>query len=211
MPLIYHQMAGRSLERIAALSDGVFAIAMTLIVLELKVPPHATVHNESDLLAVLADLAPHIAAYAMSFITLAIFWSGQQAQLNSLASSDRKFSMLQLAFLAAVATMPFSTSLLGEYITFRTALLIYWVNPLLMGVALYAAWRYARRAALLKQDLAAEMATAVERRVIHAQTLYAIGAALCAFNTYASIAFIVLIQLIYAIAPRAVWVNRIFG
>jgi uncharacterized membrane protein len=211
MPPIYQQMAGRSLERLAALSDGVFAIAMTLIVLELKVPPHTVVHSEANLLSALGDLASHIAAYAMSFITLAIFWSGQQAQLNSLGTSDRKLSMLHLAFLAAVATMPFSTALLGEYINYRTALLVYWFNLLMLGVTLYGAWRYARRAALVKGDLPTEMDRAIERRVIHAQALYAIGAAMCVFNTYVSIAFIVLVQTLYAIAPRAVWINRLLG
>ena len=202
-------MAGGSLERIAALSDGVFAIAMTLIVLELKVPAHASVHGEADLLRTLVQLSPQFATYVMSFLTLAIFWSGQQAQLNSLAGSDRNFSMIQIAFLAAVAIMPFSTSLLGDYITYRTALIIYWFNLAMLGLTLYLGWLHAVRIGLVKPDLPAEMATAVEQRVIRAQTLYLVGAALCVASTYLSIAFIVIVQLIYAIAPRSEWVNRL--
>ncbi len=209
MNTIYQRMAGSSLERIAALSDGVFAIAMTLIVLELKVPPHAPVHGEADLLWALVEVIPHFATYVMSFLTLAIFWSGQQAQLNSLARSDRDFSMIQIAFLAAVAIMPFSTSLLGEFITFRTALIIYWFNLAMLGLALYLGWKYAVRIRLVKEDLPVEMAAAVEQRVLRAQTLYLIGAALCITSTYLSIAFIVIVQLIYAIAPRSEWVNRL--
>lgn len=209
MNTIYQRMAGSSLERIAALSDGVFAIAMTLIVLELKVPPHAPVHGEADLLWALVEVIPHFATYVMSFLTLAIFWSGQQAQLNSLAGSDRDFSMIQIAFLAAVAIMPFSTSLLGEFITFRTALIIYWFNLAMLGLTLYLGWKYAVRIRLVKEDLPVEMAAAVEQRVIRAQTLYLIGAALCIASTYLSIAFIVIVQLIYAIAPRSEWVNRL--
>jgi uncharacterized membrane protein len=209
--LNYREVAGRSLERLAALGDGVFAIAMTLIVLELKVPPHAAIHSETALLSALADMAPHFAAYAMSFLTLALFWTGQQAQLNCLASSDRKFAMLQLSFLAAVATLPFSTSLLGEYIAYRTALLIYWFNLFMLGVTLYAAWRHAKRSDLTKKDLPDAIVRAIERRVIRAQSLYLIGAALCWVNTFTSIVFIVLVQLLYAVAPRAPWIHRILA
>ena len=209
MPSVYHRFAGGSLERIAALSDGVFAIAMTLIVLELKVPPRADVQSEFALVQELVRLSPHFATYAMSFLTLAIFWSGQQAQLNSLAQSDRKFSMIQIAFLAAVAILPFSTSLLGEYITFRTALIIYWLNLAMLGLALFMAWKYAIRAKLVKDDLPAEMADAVEQRVLRAQTLYLIGATLCVASTYLSIAFIFVVQLVYAIAPRSAFINKL--
>jgi uncharacterized membrane protein len=209
MSTIYQRMAGGSLERIAALSDGLFAIAMTFIVLELKVPAHTSVHSEVDLLRALADLGPHFATYVMSFLTLAIFWSGQQAQLNSLARSDRPFAMIQIAFLAAVAILPFSTSLLGDYITWRTALVIYWLNLAMMGATLYGGWKYAIRTKLVKDDLPPEMATAVEQRVIRAQTLYLIGAALCIVSTYLSIAVIVFVQLLYAIAPTSKFVNRL--
>ena len=209
MGSIYQRIAGSSLERIAALSDGVFAIAMTLLVLELKVPAHASVHGEMDLLRTLGEAGPHFATYVMSFLTLAIFWSGQQAQLNSLARSDRPYSMIQLAFLAAVAILPFSTSLLGEYITLRTALVIYWLNIALMGAPLYAGWKYAARTTLVKDDLPPEMAQAVERRVIRAQSLYLIGAALCIISTYLSIAAIVIVQLLYAIGPRSRFVHQL--
>jgi uncharacterized membrane protein len=110
-----------------------------------KLPPHASIQSEIELLQALVQLGPHFATYAMSFLTLAIFWGGQQAQLNSLAFSDRKYSMWQIAFLAGVAILPFSTSLLGEYIAFRTALIVYWFNLAMMGLILYLAWRYAKR------------------------------------------------------------------
>jgi uncharacterized membrane protein len=209
MSNIYQRMAGSSLERIAALSDGVFAIAMTLLVLELKVPGHESAPSEFELWRTLKQYSPHFATYVMSFLTLAIFWHGQQAQLNSLARSDRNFSMIQMAFLAAVAILPFSTSLLGEHITLRIALLIYWLNLALLGLPLYAGWTYAKRATLVKDDLPPDMARAVEQRVLRAQGLYLFGAGLCIVSTFVSIGFIVLVQLLYAIAPRSRLVDRI--
>ena len=98
--------------------------------------------------------------------------------------------------------MPFSTRLLSAFLTYRTALIIYWLNVLLLGIMLFASWRYAARAHLLKDDTTGEIRVATERRFIVAQSLYAFGALLCIVNTYVSIAFIVLVQLNYVLAPR---------
>ena len=99
--------------------------------------------------------------------------------------------------------LPFSTALLAEFIEYRTALLLYWLNILLLGLVLLGSWRYAGRFGLLKPDAPAELGRLVQGRIVVAQSMYALGAALCVFSTYLSIAFIVLIQLNYAIAPRA--------
>ena len=85
------------------------------------------------------------------------------------------------------------------------ALLVYWFNILLLGLALYWSWTYATRARLLADDSPAEIHSAVVRRIVIAQSFYACGAALCFFNTYYSIAAIVLVQVNYAIAPRFCW------
>jgi hypothetical protein len=71
----YHAIAGQSLERLAALSDGVFAIAMTLLVLDLRVPVSTGIQFERDLWRALMPLAPHLVLYGLSFMTLGIFWS----------------------------------------------------------------------------------------------------------------------------------------
>src|SRR4029077_7276129 len=133
----YNELAGRRLDRIAALSDGVFAIAMTLIVLEIRVPDAGPVRSEQDLWNAMLTLGPRLVTYLLSFLTLGIFWSAQQTQLNLFATADRDLSWLQLAFLATVALMPFSTSLLADFITFRLALVAYWANILLLGVIVY--------------------------------------------------------------------------
>jgi uncharacterized membrane protein len=198
----YNVLAAQSLERLAALSDGVFAIAMTLLVLDLRIDYSEPVASERDLWHVLAKLAPQFIAYLMSFMTLGIFWVGQQAQISRFARSNRDLTWIHIAFLLTISLMPFSTALLAHYITFRVALLTYWLNIVLAGGALYVSWRFAKAAGLLKDDTTPEMSDAVERRIIVAQSLYAAGAALCIINTYASIAAIVLIQLNYAIAPR---------
>jgi len=194
----YNQIAGRGLERIAALSDGLFAVAITLIVLEIHVPSAEGVHTEAQVLAALAALYPRAITYLMSFLTLGIFWVGQQTWLH-------------LAFLAIVAVMPFSTEFLANFIGFRTALVLYWLNVLLLGAALLAAWHYARKAGLTNDDVTPGLSHAVYARILKAQTLYAVGAALCLISTTWSIAFIVLVQLNYVFAPKVPGLARITG
>jgi uncharacterized membrane protein len=202
MSTIYNLIAGQSVERLAALSDGLFAIAMTLLVLDLRVPASGAIHSELDLWGALVALVPRFIPYFMSFLTLGIFWVGQQTQLNRFARSDRNLAWIHLGFLLAVSLMPFSTALLAEFITYRLALVVYWLNVLLLGVVLYGSWRYAWRAGLVKDDTTVEMSSAVERRIVIAQALYGLGALLCVVSTYVSIAFIVLVQLNYILAPR---------
>ncbi|RUW44382.1 TMEM175 family protein, partial [Mesorhizobium sp. M8A.F.Ca.ET.021.01.1.1] len=89
--------------RIVGITDGVFAIALTLIVLEIRVPVHQAIHSEHDLLVAIAALAPRFLTYALSFLTLTIFWFGQQAQHGLIAKSDRRLATLNLCFLAFIA------------------------------------------------------------------------------------------------------------
>ena len=209
MSFTYNQMAGRRLDRIAALSDGVFAIAMTLIVLEIRVPDPGPIVTEQDLWTALMTLGPRLLTYFLSFLTLGIFWSGQQTQLNLFATADRDLTWLQLAFLATVALMPFSTSLLAEFITFRLALLLYWANIFLLGMLLYVAWIYATRNKLVSKEAIDSVSALIKRRIIAAQALYAFGALLCFINPLWSIAFIVLVQLNFAIAPKIPILSRL--
>ena len=74
---------------------------------------------------------------------------------------------------------------------------------------MFASWRYARRAGLLREEITHENQCAVERRIVVAQALYAFGACLCLVNTYVSIAFIVLVQLNFALAPRLPYLSEI--
>jgi uncharacterized membrane protein len=197
----YNAFAGHSAERLAALSDGIFGVGMTLLVLDLRPPVMEVVRSEHDLMAALVAILPQAVMYLMSFLTLGIFWVGQQTQLNHIERTDRHLTWINLAFLFAVTLLPFSTKLLAEFYTYRTALLAYWLNILLLGVCIYGSWGYAVRHRLLKAGTPAELPAAVCRRVLIAQSLYAAGALLCLWDTRLSIAAIVTVQLFYVVAP----------
>ena len=198
---LYNRIQGRSLERLAALSDGIFAVAMTLLVLDLHIPTAAQAHSEGELIAALGALAPQWIAYGMSFLTLGIFWAGQQTQLSNIGEGTRDLIWIHLGFLFCITFMPLSTRLLAEFINYRTALGIYWLNIFLCGAMLYWSWTHATHAQLIKADTPEEVRGSICRRILIAQSLYAAGAALCFINTGVSIAAIVLVQLNYAIAP----------
>jgi len=212
----YNQIAGHSLDRVTGLSDGIFAFAMTLLVLGLAIPAAAGVSSESDLLNVLVRLGPSLLTYTMSFLTLGIFWIGQQAQLGQLARVNRHYTWLQLAFLAPVSLIPFSTGVLAHFIAFRVALAEYWLNIFVLGAMMLAGLEYAKHSHLFREDqlegepLHPSVAVrAMRNRLLIAQSLYAGAALLCLVNTYVSITLIVLIQLNYAIAPRIPLLNRL--
>ena len=207
MVTLYNKIANQSPERLAALSDGVFAFALTLLVLDLRLPEAAGIHSEGELWHALTLLTPSIVMYLMSFLTLGIFWNGQQTQMNFLERCDRDLTWMYIAFLFAVTLLPFSTKLLAAFIAYRTALLVYWLNILLLGSVLYLCWRYANRAGLIKEDTPREIRRAIRRRVVIAQSMYAIGALLCVISTRWSIAFIFVVQLYFAIAPRKLQVG----
>jgi uncharacterized membrane protein len=209
MPVNYNRIAGRNLDRIAAISDGIFAVGMTLLVLDLKTPAQELVHTNRELIQALCSMSPQFFTYFISFLTLGIFWMGQQAQLNSMAESDRNYTWMNLGFLLGVSMLPFSTRLLSEFILYRGALFCYWLNILYLGAVLYLSWRYAVKAKLINPETDDELRCAIERRILISQALYACGAALCFFDTRISIAVILLLQLNYVFAPKLPLLSRI--
>ena len=219
MPIGYHRFAGSSLGRLAALSDGVFAVAMTLLVLDLKAPsvPKRTQHpiwsggggSEQPLLHGLAhQVAPRLLPYAMSFLTLGIFWVGQQTQLSSFSRSSRALTWIHLTFLLAVTLLPFSTGLLAEDTTYRLTLAVYWLNLFALGFVLLISLRYASAAGLISGETTGEMRRAMERRIIVYQALYAIAALTCLINTYLAIGLLLALQINSVVAPRIWILNR---
>jgi uncharacterized membrane protein len=175
---------------------------MTLLVLDLRAPAVDAIHSDQDLWRALVALSPRLIMFVMSFMTLGIFWVGQQTQLNHLVRSDRSLSWIHIAFLFGVSILPFATTLLAEFPAYRVALVAYWADILFLGSVLYLSWVYALNNRLVQSDIPAEVSAAIKHRIVFAQVLYALGAVLCVVNTYWSIAVFVIVQLNYAIAPK---------
>jgi uncharacterized membrane protein len=113
--------------------------------------------------------------------------------------------------LPSIALLPFSTDLLADFLEFRTAVLVYWLNLLMLGITLFASWRYAVNTGLVAEDVDAETRRTVNVRNVKAQILWAVGAALCLISPLLSIGFILIVQLIYAAALGGSFLRKIIG
>ncbi|HCN51807.1 MAG TPA: DUF1211 domain-containing protein [Chryseobacterium sp.] len=193
----YNNIAGRDTGRLIAISDAVFGVAMTLLVLEIKVPE--VKGTDKELMMAFLGLLPKFMVYFLSFMTAGIFWMGQSAQFDHIRKSDRNLSWITLLFLLFVAVLPFTTAFLGDYLDHKFALGLYWFNIFLLGLILYINWSYAERKGLVS-DTDKQIGTAIKRRIVTAQTLYLLGALLGLINPYWGIGVIIIIQLNYAFA-----------
>jgi uncharacterized membrane protein len=208
-PTQYNEIAGTSLDRLKGISDGIFSVAMTLLVLGLAVPVLGARATEGELWQGLVNLGPSVLIFAMSFMTLGIFWVGQSTQIGQLVRSNRHYAWIQLAFLFAVTMVPFSTQLLAHFPNLKVALVEYWLNIVLLGFMLLAGLEYGLRAHLFEETRQRDIARLVRGRVLIAQALYAFATALSIlFPNWVSIVLIVLIQLNYVIAPRIPILHR---
>jgi uncharacterized membrane protein len=138
-------------ERIIALSDGLFAIVITLLVLEIKVP-----HIEPNLVATelphaLMHLLPKIIAHIISFIVLGIYWISHHNTFMHIKRHDRVLLWLNILFLLCVASMPFPTALLSEYPDQQIAVVAYAMTLVMAGIAMDVMWWYASTHCLLDE------------------------------------------------------------
>lgn len=200
-PRAYNEFAGSNRGRLEAISDGIFAVGMTLLVLGLAVPAVGAVSSESDLWRQLVGLFPSVVTYFMSFLTLGIFWVGQQTQLSKTERVNRLYTWIHLAFLLTVTMVPFTTHLLADFHWSKIALVIYWLNIALMGLVLLTGIEYGLRAGLFAEEHRDSVARFFRRRVIGAQALYFVAMLLTFIDTHLSIAAFVVIQLNFVLAP----------
>ncbi|HVZ45580.1 MAG TPA: TMEM175 family protein [Ramlibacter sp.] len=121
-------------QRIEALSDGIYAIALTLLVLELKLPPLAEHATNADLGRALSDLLPKILSWVLSFWVMAILWLSQVRIYHLVHSLSHTMVRLELLQLACVSLMPFSTALVGEHGNLPAGAAVYAGNMLAVAV-----------------------------------------------------------------------------
>jgi uncharacterized membrane protein len=199
---LYNHIAGQKIQRIEALSDGVFAIAMTLLVFNLKDPAAELSQTDAQLMEALGSILPTVLTYFLSFMTLGIFWTGQSTQLSYLHRYDRNLTWYSLFFLLFVSILPFTTAFLGNHIHNKISIGLYWFNIFALGGLLFFHWSYAYRCGYVLAEVPERVAVnrAIRRRILVAQGLYAAGALLCFVNTYLSILVIIVVQLNYAFA-----------
>ena len=148
------QRPGQRTGRLEAFSDGVFAIAITLLVLDIGVPDG----SGDDLLGALIEQWPSYLAYLVSFATIGAIWVKHTVVTDHLERATSVLGRLNLLLLLVVSILPFPTRLLGEYAgetsPARVAVTVYGINLLLASALVSLLWRYAIRAGLVRPDTA---------------------------------------------------------
>jgi uncharacterized membrane protein len=127
--------AGRELDRIVFFSDAVFAIAITILVLDIRVPDGL---SPAELPAEVLGLWPKYLSYVVSFLVLAIYWQAHHRVFRPIRGYDGTLVWLNFLFLMAVAFLPFPTSLLGEYGRQQVSVVIYAANAAVASLLLSA-------------------------------------------------------------------------
>ena len=162
--------------RVEAFSDGIFSIAATLLVLELRVPDLAGSASEGDLASALWDVWPRLLTFAVSFAVIAMYWLGHYSMMHWLERADRRLLQLHVPFLLSIALLPFPTAVAGAYPEYRVAVALYGANLFLSGVTFYLIWWYAHgRGQLIYPDLPEEVSAGTKRRVVAGIIGYGVG------------------------------------
>lgn len=154
---------GLSFERVVFFSDAVFAIVITLLVLELKVP-HLTEHTESSLRHALVELLPRVAGFVISFLIIGLMWIEHHRIFRYIADYDAGLLWRNLLLLLCVSFVPFPTALFSENFWSRTAFILYTASFGGVATAKLWIWRHAMAAKLLKPDITPEFAKRIARR-----------------------------------------------
>ena len=166
----------RRTARLEAFSDGVFAIAITLLVLDLAVPVTKT--SENHLLDAIGDEWPGYLGYVVSFATVGALWLGHNAITDYLDRADTTLLRLNLLLLFFVSFLPFPTRLLSEYIRSdqaeRVAVTFYGLTLLVAGALLSVFWRYALHARLVRPNAGDEEITLLTHRLTPGLAAYAV-------------------------------------
>jgi uncharacterized membrane protein len=187
--------------RTEAFSDGVFAIAITLLIIEVRVPSS----RAGDLAGDLANQWPSYAAYAVSFAIIGIIWVNHHDIFERITTVDRPLLFLNLLLLLTVAFLPFPTALLGEYIrkgdNAHVAAAVYGANMTLIGLAFIAIWTYlARVPALLGSGLSAEGARRARRAAAVGPVVYGVSIALAFVSPVACLVVYAALALYFGVA-----------
>ncbi len=159
--------------RIETLVDGVFAIVLTLLVLEIKSPhPDSNLRLTQQLIA----LSPKIFAYFLSFFILGLLWFGHQMMAHYVKRSDRAHILLNLLFLMFISLIPFSAALLGENLPYHAATMVYGINLFVTGLIQYLQWEYmSGKNRLIDPELDRRIVRAMQKTFLTIPLIYGVA------------------------------------
>ena len=197
---------GVSTQRLEAFSDGVFAIAITLLILEIKIPDHQTLQNQT-LFNYLWNLWPKYFAYVFSFIIIGIYWANHHYIFKLYKRTNHTFNIMNVIFLMTIAFLPFPTAIFGEYINEpeqrQTAVTFYALGiylPALVWLIMWLYGSYEKR--LIDQRLTDDFIQYLTRQFWISNIIYIAAIIVSFFNPVASLLLNVILTLLYLLPPK---------
>jgi uncharacterized membrane protein len=136
---------GTDLERTQFFSDGVFAIAITLLALDIRLPDTLAGPEAEDLPGALVALLPEFVSFLISFWVIGTYWLAHHRTFHYIRGYDRRLLLINLFFLMWIVLLPFSSTVIGEYGNRQIAAVIYAANAGIAGLSLAWVWRHASR------------------------------------------------------------------
>jgi len=172
--------------RLEAFSDGVFAIVITLLILDVRFPADKPLTLET-----LSGMAPHVLAFVLSFVIVGVYWVSHHTMLHFVKQVDRQLLWLNLMLLLLVVFIPFPAALLGQHSDSQLAVTLYSVNLMLVNAAGTVMWLYAMSQPHLAVD---DVGPALPRFVarLHSAPILVYGVAIAVAQWYVSLSLILL-------------------
>jgi uncharacterized membrane protein len=157
--------------RLEAFADGVFAIVITLLILDVRLPVDKPLTLET-----LWSVVPHALAFVLSFVIVGLYWVAHHQMLHFIRQVDRQLLWLNLVLLLTIVFIPFPAALLGQHLDSQLAVTLYGANLALVNAAGTAMWLYA----MSQPDLAADIPPALPRFIarLHSAPILAYGMAI---------------------------------
>jgi uncharacterized membrane protein len=184
--------------RIEALSDGIFAIVMTLLILELHVPKLPTAAANVEVTAALIALWPKFVSYLVAFVSLGVFWIAHHMMYHAIRRADRTLLWLNIAFFMCVSLLPFSTSVLNAFTRALIAPFLFGVNLALVGWLLFLQWVYvSSQPEMLAAFVTAEYRAGVKARMLAVPIATTLTAFICFWSAGISVAIYLLLLPLY--------------
>ncbi|MEZ4412322.1 MAG: TMEM175 family protein [Gemmatimonadales bacterium] len=188
--------------RIEALVDGVFAVAMVLLVLQVPLPELPAAPTPEGVITALFAVLPAVGSFALSFLILGTLWMGHHGQFRHIRRVDRTMLWLNVFLLLCIAFVPFVTVFLARYPLQPAALVVYGGTLLLCGVFLFAHWGHAVGHGCVGDEVTPEMAESIRERMSMGMVAYLLATIVGGFVPKVGLVLFACVPFLYMLPSR---------
>ncbi len=190
------RVRGFEKNRLEALADGIFAVALTLLVLDIKLPEQVAFSTNDELLSRLAELERHFAIYVISFVVIGMYWISHHIQFHFVRYTDRRLIWINMFYLLLISFVPFTTDLVGDHENLVLPCEIYGVTLLSLSALSFFHLDYlARHAYLTSRELTPEVIGLIKRRILLFTLIPLASMVVANWSTHASLYIYLLLLL----------------